>query len=62
MQLAEGKPCLMAGHQESGAIVVHHSESVAEELHTRRRQVGQDPKEWVNKIPSASCHDVLQRP
>ena len=62
MKFAEGEPCLVVGQQDSGAIVVPHSDSLAEELATRCRQTGRDPKEWVKKIPLASCHDVLQRP
>jgi len=62
MQYTEGKPCLLVGQQESGAIVVPHSETLAEELRTRCRQTGRDPKEWVKKIPLFSHHDALQRP
>jgi predicted RNase H-like nuclease len=62
MKVAEGEPCLVVGQHESGAIVVPHSDSLAEGLHTRCRQTGRDPKEWVKKIPLVSDHDALQRP
>ncbi len=51
MTFADSKPCLVVGQQESGAIVVPHSKSLAEELRIRCRQTGRDPKEWVNKFP-----------
>jgi hypothetical protein len=51
MTFADGKPCLVVGQHESGAIVVPHSKSLAEELRIRCRQTGRDPKEWVKKIP-----------
>lgn len=50
MQLAEGNTCLMVGQQESGAIVVPHSESLADELRTRCIQSGREPIEWINNV------------
>jgi predicted RNase H-like nuclease len=50
MKIAKGEPCLVVGQPDSGAIVVPHSDSLAEELATRCRQTGREPKDWVKKV------------